>query len=77
MIVLASAFPLAHVEDGRVILSIPSGKKDRIEIALTVNQALFAHQALQRTAVELMNAHADETAEIIAFPTRRRKSRGA
>lgn len=75
MLILATALPLAHLEDGRIVLSVPSGKKDRVEIALTVNQALFAHQALLNVACEAMGkAIEPEAAKVITLPAGRRKS---
>jgi hypothetical protein len=72
VIFLATGTPSARVEDGRVILSIPSGSKSRVEIDLTVNQALFAGQTLLKVGCEAMN-HSQHEAEIIQFPVGRRQ----
>lgn len=80
MLILATSLPLASAEDGRIVLSFASGKKDRVEIALTVNQALFAHQALLKVAVEQMDRNRFEAenssgAEIVTFQRSKRRTR--
>ena len=80
MLILATSLPRASMEDGQIVLSFASGKKQTVEIALTVNQALFAHQSLLNVALEQMHRNRYEAenpsdAEIVPFKRGKRRAR--
>lgn len=69
MIVLCTGTPKAIHEDGRIVVSIPSGE-DNIGVSLSINQALALTEFTARCAKEALRATPDEApgARIIALP---------
>ncbi len=74
MLILATDKPDAELQDGRIVLTIPSGK-DRIEIALSLNQALCCQEMLKRATRDAYDTgFAATAADVIKLPAKRRKA---
>lgn len=76
MLFLATSLPLVTPQDDRIVLSFGSGKGDRVEIALTIDQALFAHQALLNVAVKQLDRTRIRQAEGTVIPFSRKRNGG-
>lgn len=74
MLILATGNLFAEVEGDRIIFTVPSGK-DKLQIALTLNQALMGQASLKSaTSMAYISDFAAPTAEVVKFATLRRKS---
>lgn len=72
MIVLATGLPSVSIEGDRIILTVPSGGKDHIRIALTVHQALFAQQDLtSHTSAAMDGKFVAPEAQVLKLPRKR------